>query len=87
MGTQLGFGFGKGRRVIKTIIRDDALTRALERQRTWARQHGVEDAAPITVACAGDGACTEPLPKYFRGARQQARRLRMAKARLRSERR
>lgn len=33
--------------MIKTIIRDDALTRALERQRTWARQHGVEDAAPV----------------------------------------
>lgn len=46
---QSGFGWGKGRPVvIKTIIRHDALTRALERQRRWAAQHGVEDAAPVT---------------------------------------
>ena len=46
---QAGFGWGKGRpNLIKTIIRDDALTRALERQRDWALAHGVEDAAAVT---------------------------------------
>ena len=64
---QAGFGFGKGRRVIKTIIRDDALTRALERQRRWFEQHAVEDAAPVV----DDHKIVSPRPH-----------LRMAKATL-----
>lgn len=74
---QGGFGWGKGRRVIKTIIRDDALTRALERQRRWFEQHGVEDGAP---------ACLTPLEYYFepeRSTRRPADKLPMAKATLR----
>jgi len=49
---QLGLGFGKGRRVIKTIICGDALQAALDRQRAWCQQHGVEEAAPLRMAKA-----------------------------------
>lgn len=52
MGRQLGFGFGKGRRVIKTIICGDALQAALARQQRWFEQHAVEDAAPLRMAKA-----------------------------------
>ena len=40
---QLGFGWGKGRRVIKTIIRDDALIRALDRHQDWVDAHRDDD--------------------------------------------
>jgi hypothetical protein len=49
---QLGLGFGKGRRVIKTIICGDALQAALARQRDWCQLHGVEEAAPLRMAKA-----------------------------------
>jgi hypothetical protein len=32
---QLGFGWGRGRRVIKTTIAGATLTRALEKQQRW----------------------------------------------------
>jgi len=49
VGHQLGLGFGKGRRVIKTVICGDALQAALARQRDWCQRHGVEDAAPASI--------------------------------------
>ena len=52
VGRQLGLGFGKGRRVIKTIICGDALQAALARQRDWCQRHGVEEAAPLRMAKA-----------------------------------
>jgi len=52
VGRQLGLGFGKGRRVIKTIICGDALQAALDRQRQWCQRHGVEEAAPLRMAKA-----------------------------------
>jgi hypothetical protein len=41
---QLGFGFGKGRRVIKTIITGDALERALTKQQRWFERHVIAEA-------------------------------------------
>lgn len=55
MGMQLGLGFGKGRRVIKTIYAGDRLQAALERQRQWFRDHAVEDAAPQKLPMAKAG--------------------------------
>jgi len=43
---QIGFGWGRGRQVIKTIYAGDRLQAALARQRQWFARHGVEDAAP-----------------------------------------
>lgn len=69
---QIGLGWGKGRpHLIKTIIRDDALSRALERQRRWAKAHGVEDAAPVVD------------PRTIVRLAVERTRLRMAKAPLR----
>jgi hypothetical protein len=36
---QLGFGWGKGRHVIKTTIAGESLIRALERQQRWVEHH------------------------------------------------
>jgi hypothetical protein len=79
MGRQLGFGWGRGRRVIKTTVTGEALTRALERQQRWVdRQELVEDHAHATRDLID---ALESAP----GARRQPLTLRMAKAALRSE--
>jgi hypothetical protein len=47
MGHQLGFGWGKGRRVIKTTIAGEALTRALrKKQQRWVDLHWRTPADP-----------------------------------------
>jgi hypothetical protein len=69
---QLGFGFGKGRRVIRTIYAGDRLQAALARPRDGCRRHGVEDAAP--TAC--------PNAAHIMRSKEH---LRMAKADLRRE--
>jgi hypothetical protein len=43
---QLGFGWGKGRRVIKTTIAGDALARALAKQQRWVDLHWRTPADP-----------------------------------------
>jgi len=79
---QLGFGWGKGRRVIKTLIAGEALRRALERHQRWVDRNGGRDDAFVVVD--DWPTAPAPAPKYFRGARRQGEKLRMAKATLRS---
>ena len=92
MGKQFGFGWGKGRHVIKTIYAGDRLQAALARQREWFRLHGVEHAAPQRITPERDA--TEVKPGLYVAtvstsvfSADTTKQLRMAKARLRSERR
>jgi hypothetical protein len=66
---QLGFGWGKGRRVIKTIIAGEALTRALEKQQRFV------DTAKDTSRTVVDSRSLR-----LQRARWRADKLRMAKA-------
>ena len=75
---QLGFGWGKGRRVIKTIIAGETLTRALERQQRYVDELG--DAHVHTSRELYDSLERAP------GARWRPLNLRMAKADLRATR-
>ena len=88
---QLGLGFGKGRRVIKTIYVGDRLQAALARQREWFRVHGVENAAPQHVTPECDATEVKPglyvatsSTSVFRA--DTTKQLRMAKARARGPR-
>lgn len=76
---QRGFGWGKGRRVIKTVIAGDALQAALRKHQRYVDQH--------------PHGCSDESKDWDARARFDAREaappapLRMAKARLRSGRR
>jgi hypothetical protein len=75
---QAGLGWGKGRpRVIKTIVRGDALTRALARQQDWVDYHEAREALQDHKAFRAEE--TAALQAENRTLR---RRLRMAKADL-----
>jgi hypothetical protein len=77
---QLGFGWGRGRHVIKTVVTGEALTRALERQQRWVDRHPVVDDAHVHATRDLIDAL-EAAP----GARRQPLTLRMAKATLRTD--
>jgi len=80
---QLGLGWGKGRRVIKTIVAGETLTRALERHQRWVDRQVVKRSGQVEEKLIPACQAPAPMPKYFRGARLQGEKLRMAKATLR----
>lgn len=81
---QLGFGWGKGRRVIKTTIAGEALTRALARQQRWVDRHPVDEDPAAAQARADSQAMTAALGTCRRARDgRPPRALRMAKADLR----
>ena len=79
MAQQLGFGFGKGRRVITTISAGETVTRARARQQRWGEQ-------PVTLDARQTYTSRDLIDALQRArrARRQQRPFRMAKARLRS---
>jgi len=88
---QLGFGWGKGRRVITRwgfappLPYSDTLKRALEQhqRRVYRQLASPPPASPIVAIRTETSSSSSPVPKYFRGARLQGEKLRMAKATLR----
>jgi len=80
---QLGLGWGKGRRVIKTTVAGETLTRALERHQRWVDRQVVKQSGQVEEKLIPAFQAPAPMPKYFRGARLQGEKLRMAKATLR----
>jgi len=92
---QLGFGWGKGRRVIKTIIAGEALTRALAKQQTWVDRHRalVEElqdtlhAEPDQRGSVTTQVVSTDCHPSTSALSPHPTKLRMAKARLRSARR
>ena len=79
---QLGFGWGKGRRVIKTVIAGEALTRALAKPQAWvdAQTHQPADVAYLEAHRRDRAAALVTLTREHAILRA---RLRMAKASLR----
>ena len=80
---QHGFGWGKGRRVIKTRIPGDALPRALERHQRWLDAHvdrRVVDAELGAVLQAHRRAIVDRLNALRRENRHLRAQLRLAKA-------
>ena len=81
---QLGFGWGRGRRVIKTVYAGDRLQAALARQRQWVHAHGVEETLGGLNQPVVEN--TQPIGDSFQFGRiKPTAALRMAKARVRSE--
>ncbi len=78
MPQQIGMGFGKGRRVIKTIVAGDGLRRALEKHQRFVETHvSVDDVHDLWRR-----AHAVPIPNLER--HERAPRRQMAKASLRS---
>lgn len=76
MGRQLGFGWGRGRRVIKTTLAGETLTRALAKQQRFVDEHRVVVDETRVLQGRELLAALEQAP----GARRQPLHLRMAKA-------
>jgi hypothetical protein len=76
MASQLGFGWGRGRLVIKTVVTGEAAARPLERQQQWLDRPVVADeCAPFDTRAVLD------VIDQVRG-RRRTPKLRMAKADL-----
>jgi hypothetical protein len=80
---QLGFGFGKGRRVIKTTIAGDDLTYALEKQDRFYRHQQAQFTALYDEWKRALARDLQTL--RTENAMLRRRRLLMAKATLRSD--